>query len=114
MPDLSQYSDEELMKIAGMKKQATAPSQDLSAYSDEELMKIVRSPQEPSLGQKIYQGVVSPTVEGLGLLGGGAGGLALGGPFGAIVGAGGGYTAARSLTKAGDVLLGYSKPETPV
>ena len=30
-----------------------------------------------------------------------------------MAGAAGGYAAARSLTKAGDVALGYSKPETP-
>jgi len=71
------------------------------------------TPQEPSLGKKIYQGVISPTVEGLGLIGGGILG-APAGPIGAVGGAALVYTAARSLTKAGDVLLGYSKPETPI
>src|SRR3990172_11511831 len=71
------------------------------------------TPQEPSLGKKIYQGVISPTVEGLGLIGGGILG-APAGPIGAVGGAALVYTAARSLTKAGDVALGYSKPETPV
>lgn len=70
-------------------------------------------PQEPSLGQKIYQGVVSPTIEAGGMIAGGILG-APAGPIGAVGGAAGGYTIAKSLTKAGDVALGYSKPETPI
>ena len=79
----------------------------------EEVFKSAQAPQEPSLGQRIYQKGIAPTVELGGLMLGGMLGSA-GGPIGTVAGAAGGYTAARSLTKAGDVALGYSKPETPV
>lgn len=179
MPDLSQYSDEELRKIAGGKssfneadfkkwyvgyanklnlnpdpdnpqhfydyraaykanaipdksghwpsqfKKAEHPNRyvhgidtitnqstpDLSAYSDEELRKIAA--QEPSLGEKIYKGVIAPTVEAGGAIAGGIVGSGVTPIAGTVAGAGLGYAGAKRLTKGGAVLLGYDEPETP-
>lgn len=67
-----------------------------------------------SFGEKIYKGVVAPTVEMGGLILGGTAGAAAGGPFTSLAGAGLGYAGARRLTKAGSVALGYEQPEKPI
>ena len=107
MPDLSQYSDEELRKIAGIKTEA----KDLSVYSDEELMAIADQ-GDMSLGEKIYTGVVAPTVEAGGAIAGGIVGSGVTPIAGTAIGAGLGYAGAKRLTKGGAELLGYDQPET--
>ena len=66
MPDYTQMSDEELMKIAGVTpdqvdqpSQPAAPQVDYSKMSDEDLMKIVTGGEleETTIGQRVLQGV---------------------------------------------------------
>ena len=110
MPDFSQYSDEELAKIAGVKISPPEPK-DLSSYSDEELKQIAS--KDKSWGQYIYQDIVSPIIESGGAIGGGLIGSGVTPIAGTVVGSGIGYAGARRITKAGDVALGYSEAEKP-
>ncbi|MDE2015970.1 MAG: hypothetical protein KGJ89_05090 [Patescibacteria group bacterium] len=55
---------------------------------------------------------LSPPIEALGLVGGGALGAATGNPLMAVAGAGLGYGGAKALTHTGDVLLGNVAPDT--
>ena len=105
MPDLSQYSDEELKKIAGIK---TEQPKDLSSYSDEELKQIAS--KDKSWGQFIYQDIVSSMVEAGGAIAGGIVGSGVTPIAGTVIGAGLGYAGAKRLTKGGGVALGYEDP----
>src|SRR3989337_2625603 len=88
MPDFSQYSDEELARIAGVKR-SSPETKDLSSYSDEELKQIASNdkswgqvgtsaisniPESAiNYGKNIYQAVRHPVETGKAV-----GGLALG------------------------------------
>lgn len=67
------------------------------------------SPQEPSTYSKVRE-FVTPTVEALGAIGGGAAG-AVGGPLGAVAGAGLGYAGAKELLKLADTVAGEGGPK---
>lgn len=67
------------------------------------------APQEPSTYQKVRE-FVTPTVEALGAIGGGAAG-AIGGPLGAVAGAGLGYAGAKELLKLADTVAGEGGPK---
>lgn len=62
-------------------------------------------------GLRTAKDIIDPTVEGVGLVGGGILGSGAG-PAGSVVGAGTGYAGAKRLTKATDVMLGFEQPET--
>jgi hypothetical protein len=64
---------------------------------------------EPSTYSKVRD-FVTPTVEALGAVGGGAAG-SLGGPLGAVAGAGLGYAGAKELLKFADTLAGEGGPK---
>lgn len=64
---------------------------------------------EPSTYSKVRD-FVTPTVEALGAVGGGAAG-ALGGPLGAVAGAGLGYAGAKELLKLADTIAGEGGPK---
>jgi hypothetical protein len=66
-------------------------------------------PREPSLYQRARE-MVSPTVEALGAVGGGALG-SMGGPLGAVAGAGLGYAGAKELLKFADTMAGQGGPK---
>lgn len=70
---------------------------------------VTPTPQEPSTYQKVRE-FVTPTVEALGAIGGGAAG-ALGGPLGAVAGAGLGYAGAKELLKLADTAAGEGGPK---
>lgn len=65
--------------------------------------------QEPSTYSKVRE-FVTPTVEALGAIGGGAVGT-VGGPLGAVAGAGLGYAGAKELLKLADTVAGESGPK---
>lgn len=67
------------------------------------------APQEPSTYSKVRE-FVTPTVEALGAIGGGAAG-AVGGPLGAVAGAGLGYAGAKELLKLADTVAGEGGPK---
>lgn len=67
------------------------------------------APQEPSTYSKVRE-FVTPTVEALGAIGGGAAG-AIGGPLGAVAGAGLGYAGAKELLKLADTVAGEGGPK---
>jgi len=67
------------------------------------------APEEPSFYQKARE-LVSPTVEALGAVGGGALG-SMGGPLGAVAGAGLGYAGAKELLKFADTMAGQGGPK---
>lgn len=67
---------------------------------------------DPSLGEKLYRGVIAPTVEAGGTIVGGIVGSGVTPIAGTVAGAGLGYAGAKRLTKGGAVLLGYDKQET--
>ena len=67
------------------------------------------APQEPSTYSKVRE-FVTPTVEALGAIGGGAAG-SLGGPLGAVAGAGLGYAGAKELLKLADTAAGEGGPK---
>lgn len=69
----------------------------------------VVAPPEPSFYQKARE-MVSPTVEALGAVGGGALG-SMGGPLGAVAGAGLGYAGAKELLKFADTMAGQGGPK---
>jgi hypothetical protein len=64
---------------------------------------------EPSTYSKVRD-FVTPTVEALGAVGGGAAG-SIGGPLGAVAGAGLGYAGAKELLKFADTLAGEGGPK---
>lgn len=70
---------------------------------------VTPTPQEPSTYSKVRE-FVTPTVEALGAIGGGAAG-ALGGPLGAVAGAGLGYAGAKELLKLADTVAGEGGPK---
>jgi hypothetical protein len=65
--------------------------------------------QEPSTYSKVRE-FVTPTVEALGAVGGGAVG-SLGGPLGTVAGAGLGYAGAKELLRLADVVAGEGGPK---
>ena len=69
----------------------------------------VAAPEEPSFYQKARE-MVSPTVEALGAVGGGALG-SMGGPLGTVAGAGLGYAGAKELLKFADTMAGQGGPK---
>lgn len=92
---------------------AGAPEQDIDSYLGTEGVSLNQlQAKSPSLGERIYENVVAPTVE-LGAAGGGALlGAAGGGPAGAVLGSGLLYGGAKRLTQAGGELLGFREPQT--
>lgn len=69
--------------------------------------------ESPNLyaGVRTARDIIAPTIEGLGLVGGGIAGTP-GGPVAQMVGASLGYAGAKRLTKAADVALGFEQPES--
>ena len=67
------------------------------------------APEESSFYQKARE-LVSPTVEALGAVGGGAWG-SVGGPLGTLAGAGLGYAGAKELLKFADTMAGQGGPK---
>src|SRR3990172_2335495 len=106
---MSIIAEKDLMQIK------SAPQQDRiesgRIVTEDDLMTVK---PDKSLGQWIYQDVVSPMVEAGGTITGGLIGSGVTPVAGTVVGAGIGYAGAKRITKAGDVALGYSQPETPV
>lgn len=139
MVDLSQYSDEDLMKIANQSNQG---NKDLSQYSDDQLKAIAnqQQPTQKSTQQTPQQNqlpdwmlnypnlaglygaakaVVQPIIEAGGLIGGGLvggaaglGGTPAGAVLGAVAGAGLGYAGAKEVNKAIETLAGEKAPQT--
>jgi hypothetical protein len=68
-----------------------------------------QEPKEPSTYSKVRE-FVTPTVEALGAVGGGAVG-SLGGPLGTVAGAGLGYAGAKELLRLADVVAGEGGPK---
>lgn len=99
-----------------------APESDIDAYVKSEgvsLQELRETPtiqpqqEDMSLGEKVYKGVIAPTVEAGGAIVGGIVGSGVTPIAGTVVGAGLGYAGAKRLTKGGAVMLGYDEPETP-
>jgi hypothetical protein len=69
----------------------------------------IATPAEPSFYQRARE-MVTPTVEALGAVGGGALG-SMGGPLGTVAGAGLGYAGAKELLKFADTMAGQGGPK---
>jgi hypothetical protein len=69
----------------------------------------IAAPAEPSFYQRARE-MVTPTVEALGAVGGGALG-SMGGPLGTVAGAGLGYAGAKELLKFADTVAGQGGPK---
>jgi len=69
----------------------------------------IATPAEPSFYQRARE-MVTPTVEALGAVGGGALG-SMGGPLGTVAGAGLGYAGAKELLKFADTVAGQGGPK---
>jgi hypothetical protein len=69
----------------------------------------IPGPREPSFYQRARE-MVTPTVEALGAVGGGALG-SMGGPLGTVAGAGLGYAGAKELLKFADTMAGEGGPK---
>lgn len=99
MVDLSQMSDDDLLKLHA---QMQAPKADLSKMSDSDLLKLHAQlqsnvpPPEESTGKKLVRGVIN-SLPGVGMIGGGAVGTAAG-PIGTVGGAAMGYAGGKELS----------------
>lgn len=125
MADYSQYSDEELMNLAGQE----SSQYPLSKYSDEELRRIAlqgkQSPQQESPMPQwmmdnpklagLYgaaKAIATPVLEAGGLVGGALLGSVAGSPgLGTVAGAGLGYAGAKELVKGMETLVGERQPQ---
>jgi hypothetical protein len=106
----------EQLSAALVKADAAGNAEDAKAFADAiRQMQAAPSsagipgPREPSFYQRTRE-MVTPTVEALGAVGGGALG-SMGGPLGAVAGAGLGYAGAKELLKFADTMAGEGGPK---
>ena len=100
------------MDYAALAKQYGGSTAAASAVDYAALAKQFGGATEPSTYSKVRE-FVTPTVEALGAVGGGAIGT-LGGPAGTVAGAGLGYAGAKELLKLADTIAGEGGPKESV